>query len=78
MDQLISQITQQVGISEDQARQTVQVVLGFLRNNLPGPVASQVEGLLSGTGGTPGLQGIGGITDQTKQQLGDTLGGIQP
>ena len=57
MDQLISLITQRTGISADQARGAVNMVLEFLKERLPGPVAAQVESLLSGKGteSTPGM-----------------------
>ncbi len=63
MDQLINQIVTRTGISADQARQSVQIVLGFLKDKLPQPVASQVENLLQG-------QSSGGIAEQAKQAMG--------
>ena len=58
MDELIKQVTKKVGISEDQAKQAVETVLGFLKDKLPAPIASQVEGVLSG-GGTPDVGDVG-------------------
>ena len=66
MDQLIEQITQRTGISMDQARGAVQTVMGFLKDKLPGPVASQVEGVLSSGGNMSG-----GMADQARQTMGD-------
>jgi len=66
MDELIKLVTQKAGISEAQAQQAVETVMGFLKDKLPAPVASQVEGLLSG-GETPDLGDLG-------KQLGGLLG----
>jgi uncharacterized protein (DUF2267 family) len=56
-------VTQKAGISEGQAKQAVEAVLAFLKDKLPAPVASQIEGVLSG-GGTPDLD------------VGEKLGGL--
>ncbi len=58
MDELIKLVTQKAGISEKQAKQAVETVMGFLKDKLPGPIASQVQGVLGG-GGTPDLGGMG-------------------
>lgn len=63
MDQLINMISERTGISADQARQAVTMVLGFLKDKLPPPLASQVENVLSG-------QSAGGMADQAQQGLG--------
>ncbi|MFI5272649.1 MAG: hypothetical protein ACHQ4H_06410 [Ktedonobacterales bacterium] len=71
MDELINQVTQRAGISPDQAQSAVQTVLGFLKDKLPAPIASQVEGILSGQGG-------GNIAGQAQQMMGGAggLGGM--
>ncbi|UCC64226.1 MAG: hypothetical protein JSV36_03990 [Anaerolineae bacterium] len=48
MDELIKLVSDKVGISEKQAKQAVETVMGFLKDKLPAPIASQVEGVLSG------------------------------
>jgi uncharacterized protein (DUF2267 family) len=58
MDELIKLVTQKVGISEAQAKQAVETVLGFLKDKLPAPVAGQIEGVLGG-GEMPDVGGIG-------------------
>ncbi len=60
MDELIKMVTSKVGISEAQAKQAVDVVLGFLKDKLPGTVGSQLDAILKGD--------LGDITD--------TLGGL--
>lgn len=55
MDELIKLVQQKVGISEDQARMAVTTVVGFVKEKLPEPIASQVDGLIAG--GTAGPMG---------------------
>jgi uncharacterized protein (DUF2267 family) len=64
MDELIKMVTEKAGISEDQARQAIEAVMGFLKDKLPGPIAGQVENVLGG-GEMPDVGG-----------LGKTLGGL--
>lgn len=64
MDELISQVASQVGISEDIARQAVTIVVNFLKQKLPAPIASQIDGVLGGGGlGNLGdlAKGLGGV-----------------
>jgi uncharacterized protein (DUF2267 family) len=60
MDELIKLVSQKAGISEDQARKAVASVLDFLKQRLPAPIASQIEGVLSG-GGSDLSKGLGGL-----------------
>lgn len=48
MDELIKMVTSKVGISEAQAKQAVDVVLKFLKDKLPGPIAGQLDAVLKG------------------------------
>jgi hypothetical protein len=67
MDQLIDLVVQRTGIPRNQAQQAVQVVVGYFKDRLPGPVASQIDTVLSGGTG-------GGVTDQAQQGLGGMFG----
>jgi uncharacterized protein (DUF2267 family) len=60
MDELVQQVAQRTGISEDKARMAVQVVLSQLEKRLPGPIASQISAHLGG-GGAGGGGGLGDI-----------------
>ena len=51
MDDLIKLVTKKTGISEGQAKAAVETVLGFLKERLPGPIASQIDAVLGGGGG---------------------------
>jgi len=66
MEDLIRQVVERTGISEEQARTAVQTVLGYLQNNLPAGVSQQLGGLLGGAAGG------GGIADRA----GDLVGGL--
>jgi nucleoid DNA-binding protein len=60
LNELIKLITQKTGISEEQAKQAIEQVVEFLKQRLPAPIASQIDGLLGG--GMPDLsQGLGGL-----------------
>jgi hypothetical protein len=65
MEQLISQITQRTGISEDQARQAVDMVVTYLRGQLPGPLSAQVDGVL-GSDTSP----LGNVASQLPGMIG--------
>jgi uncharacterized protein (DUF2267 family) len=63
MDELVKLVADKVGISEAQAQQAVETVLGFLKEKLPEPIAGQVEAVLEGDlGGLADLAGgLGGL-----------------
>jgi uncharacterized protein (DUF2267 family) len=71
MDELIKQVSERTGISEDKARTAVDTVVGFLKQRLPTPIAGQVDNALNSSAGALGSAG-GAITDKA----GDVLGGI--
>lgn len=61
MDELVKLVSQKTGIPEGTARQAVDVVLNFLKDKLPAPIAAQVENVVKG-GGAAGLaKGLGGM-----------------
>ncbi len=47
MKELINVIVQKTGISEENAKEAVQVTLGFLKTKLPAPIAAQLDSFLS-------------------------------
>jgi hypothetical protein len=61
MDELIKIVSQKAGIPEDQAKLAVKAVLDFLKEKLPAPIASQIDGLLSGSGLGDIAKGLGGL-----------------
>lgn len=73
MQQLIQQVADRAGISEDSATRAVETVMNFLRDKLPGPMASQVENYLGGEG-EPSEAGAG---ESLTARAGSMLGGSQ-
>jgi hypothetical protein len=65
MDELVNLVAQKTGLAPDKARAAVDTVLGFLKNRVPAPLASQLESALGGGGGGGGLgdvtKGLGGM-----------------
>jgi nucleoid DNA-binding protein len=47
MKELVNIIVQKTGISQENAQQSVQVTLGFLKTKLPTPLAAQLDSFLS-------------------------------
>lgn len=72
MDQLIAMITEKTGLSADKAEEVVGMVIGFVKDKLPGPIGSQLDGLIGG--GTDAGDG-GDMMDNVKKGLGGLLGG---
>jgi hypothetical protein len=70
MDELINQMTSRTGMSKEQAQQAIEMVVGFVKTKLPEPIASQVDGFVSGSGG-----GAADMMGQAQQALGN-LGGM--
>ena len=64
MDDLIKQVSQRTGLSEEKAKTAVDTVVNFLKDKLPSPIAGQIDNALSGAGGA--------VADKA----GDLLGGI--
>jgi uncharacterized protein (DUF2267 family) len=68
MEELIKQVVSKTGISEDQARTAVTTVLGFVKDKLPAPIASQIDNALTGEGG-----GVGGSLGDLASKAGGLL-----
>ncbi len=50
LHQLISEITQRTGITEDQAKSAVALAMTSLKSNLPDELAGQMDRVLTGSG----------------------------
>jgi hypothetical protein len=60
MDELVKMVSGKVGIPEAQAKQAVEIVIGFLKDKLPEPISGQVDAALEGDlGGLDDL--LGGV-----------------
>ena len=58
MDELVKLVSEKTGIPEATAKVAVETVLKFLKQKLPPPIASQIDGVVSGGGLAGGLGGL--------------------
>lgn len=72
MDELVKQVAERTGISEDQARTAVTTVLGFLKDRLPAPIAGQVDNVVGE--GTGAVGDIGDIASDLASKVGGIFG----
>lgn len=62
MDELIKLVSQKTGLPEDKAKVAVDTVIGFLKERLPAPLASQLDNVLGSSGPGQGLaKGLGDL-----------------
>jgi hypothetical protein len=75
MDELINLVVQRTGISQEDARKAVEVIVTELKSKLPGPIASHLDSFISGgmSGGVNTLAGEAG--EMLKGKLGGLFGG---
>lgn len=69
MEQLIKLVTEKTGITETQAKQSVETVMTFLKDKMPAGIGSQVESFMKGGGA-----GLGNIGDGLKDKIGGFFG----
>jgi len=75
MDELVNLVVQKTGISQEDARKAVEVVVNTLKSRLPGPIASHVDSFISG-GTSSGMNALAGeATEMLKGKLGGLFGG---
>jgi hypothetical protein len=62
MDELVKLVSSKTGVSEEIAQKAVTVVLDYLKDKLPAPIAGQIDGVLAGGGDVGDLAGkVGGL-----------------
>jgi hypothetical protein len=65
VDELVKLVSQKTGLSEEMSRTAVEIVIGFLKQKLPAPIAGQIDSVLGGAGAPKGVQdlakGLGGM-----------------
>ena len=61
MDELVDLVVEKTGISEEQARQAVEVVLDFVKDKLPPNLAGRLDDLIEGGKADDLLKGVGGL-----------------
>jgi hypothetical protein len=69
MDELIAAIAEKTGLPADKAAGAATAALEFIKDKLPAPIASQVDGFLSGNADGIG-DAVGGVTDKLKGMFG--------
>ena len=76
MDELISEVSQKTGLSPDQTQAAVYAVIGFLKERLPGPLASHLDGLVGAApaGDAAAAAGGGGLASEATAVLGSLFG----
>ncbi|MCP4428801.1 MAG: DUF2267 domain-containing protein [Chloroflexi bacterium] len=52
MDELVEMVVKETGLPEAQARKAAEAVVKVLKEKLPAPIASQIDGFLEGGGAT--------------------------
>jgi hypothetical protein len=67
MDELVKLVSQKTGLSEEMAKVAVETVVGYLKDQLPAPIAGQIDSVLSGSG-------MGGDLGDLAKGLGGMLG----
>ena len=75
MDELVNLVVQKTGISQDDARKAVEVIVDELKSRLPGPLASHVDAFLAGGMGS-GMNTLAAEAgEMLKGKLGNLFGG---
>lgn len=74
MDEIVNRVAEKTGISQDQARQAAETVIGFLKERLPAPVAGALDSVTGG-GASGGSGESGGMLGQAQGMMGN-LGGM--
>jgi ribosomal protein L7/L12 len=67
MEELIKRVSERTGMPEDKAKTAIETVVGFLKERLPGPIASHVDSALEHAGGT--------VVDKASDLIGN-IGGM--
>ena len=70
MNELINQIAQRTGLSEDKARQAAEAAIAFLKAKFPG-ISSQLDSVLQGS---EVGEKTSGMAEKVKEGLGGVFG----
>jgi len=72
MDELISRVAQQTGLSLEQAKSAAESVLAFFKTKLPAPIADNLNSILSG--GAIAAESGSGMLGGAAPQVGNMFG----
>ena len=67
MDDLVKLVSEKTGLSEEMSQTVVNLVLDYLKQKLPEPLAGQLDNFLSGAD-------TGGLDDMVQKGLGGLFG----
>lgn len=73
MNELIKRIVEKTGLPEDKAKMAAETAIGFLKEKLPAPIASQLDSVV-GSGGSSEGEGESTV-DKAKDMIGGMFGG---
>ncbi len=66
-NELVKTVADRIGVSEDKANTAVETVIGYVKDKLPQPIASQVEKVVGGGSSGGGLADkVGGVFGSNK------------
>ena len=60
MDELVKLISEKTGLNEEMSETAVKLVLDYVKDKLPAPVAAQVDAILGGDSAAAALGGLFG------------------
>ncbi len=76
MNELIELVVKKTGLPKETAKQAVEVVLNFLKEKLPAPLASQLDAVIENSGALTGVLDDGKIdANDAANLLGGLFGG---
>jgi nucleoid DNA-binding protein len=61
MDELYKVVSQKTGLTLEQSKAASKAVLDYLKTKLPAPIATQIDGFLSGTSPVEAIKNVGGM-----------------
>lgn len=61
MDELVALVVQKTGLPEETAKKAVEIVIEYLKDKLPGPIAAQVDNALESKGLGEAAKGLGAM-----------------
>ena len=71
MDELVKLVMEKTNMGEEQAKQTIDTVIGFLKQKLPAPIAGQIDNALA----NEAMMGrAGDVLDKGAAALGGLFG----
>ncbi len=61
MDELVKLVVQKTGLPEETAKKAVEIVINYLKDKLPGPIAAQIDSALESGGLGAAAKGLGAV-----------------